>query len=71
MFDLNLHTALKRDRDKSIDSHNFDLLIKDIFRSKINTKNRVKDNLKSKNNSSPNHLNFDELETEKASRNSR
>tara|TARA_B100001564_G_scaffold277362_1_gene239246 strand:+ start:34409 stop:35113 length:705 start_codon:yes stop_codon:yes gene_type:complete len=65
MFNLNLHTALKRDRDKSIDSHNFDLFIKDIFRSKSSTKDRLKNNLKSKNNSSPNHLNFDELETEK------
>ena len=65
MFDLNLHNALRKDRDKHISSEDLKDMIQAIFDQKEAIKSRVKSTLETPNNSYVNTLTFDALDFDK------
>tara|TARA_Y200000002_G_scaffold372597_1_gene370586 strand:+ start:879 stop:1583 length:705 start_codon:yes stop_codon:yes gene_type:complete len=65
MFDLNLQSLLKKDRDKHINSQDLKVLVQRIFDEKEASKVRIKSKLDKPNNSYANTLTFDILDIDK------
>lgn len=65
MFDLNLQSLLKKDRDKHINSQDLKVLVQRIFDEKEASRARIKSKLDKPNSSYANNLTFDILDIDK------
>ncbi|MBK87004.1 MAG: hypothetical protein CMC86_07410 [Flavobacteriaceae bacterium] len=65
MFDLNLQSTLKKDRDKLISSKELNAIVEKIFNEKAINISKVKRKLDKPNDSYINSLTFDDIETDK------
>ena len=65
MFDLNLQSTLKKDRDKIISSQELNAIVEKIFNEKAITISHVKRKLNKPNDSYINSLTFDNIDTDK------